>query len=80
MALLERSRARQGSLDPAPETHIRRCNYRRLIALQRRPDPLYDVECLYGGHETPLPLGDLPSARSICDTCQATKIFRPDED
>ena len=60
--------------------HIRRCTYRRLVALQRRPVPLYDVECLYPDRSSPLPLGDLQSARGICDSCQAAQIFRPDED
>jgi hypothetical protein len=27
-----------------------------------------------------LPLGDLESARPICDACTAGHIFRPDED
>jgi hypothetical protein len=42
--------------------------------------PVYDVACLYPDREQALPLGDLDSARAICDACAATGIFRPDED
>ena len=83
LALPERLRAgdalASAPLD-APLAHIRRCTYRRLITLARRPEVLYEVECLYPDRSSPLPLGDLPSARVVCDTCQAAQIFRPDED
>jgi hypothetical protein len=46
----------------------------------RRSEPAYAVTCLYPDRETPRPLGDLASARAICDGCAATGIFRPDED
>jgi hypothetical protein len=42
--------------------------------------PVYDVACLYPSREDAIPLGDLASARPICDACAATGIFRPDED
>ncbi|HET7676402.1 MAG TPA: hypothetical protein VFK38_00955 [Candidatus Limnocylindrales bacterium] len=78
VALLQRStrtapEARTGS-------NIRRCTYRRLIAVQRKPDVLYDVECLYPDRLVPIPLGDLETARPICNGCTAQHIFRPDED
>jgi hypothetical protein len=60
--------------------HLRRCTYRRLIAVQRKPVLVYDVECLYPDRQLPLPLGDLDSARPICERCTAPHIFRPDED
>lgn len=60
--------------------HLRRCTYRRIIAVQRRPRPVYDVECLFPDRRAPLPLGDLESARPICEACRADHIFRPDED
>ena len=60
--------------------HIRRCNFRRMALLRRGASPLYEVECLRAESAAPLPLGDLETARPICDTCEATNIFRPDED
>ena len=78
MALLQRSTQRAPQVEPA--AHIRRCTYRRLIALERKPAPLYDVECLYPDRLVPIPLGDLETARPICDSCTASHIFRPDED
>lgn len=65
---------------PAGGLHLRRCTYRRIIAVQRRPLPVYDVECLFPDRQAPLPLGDLASARPICEACRAEHIFRPDED
>lgn len=66
--------------ESGPERHLRRCTYRRLIAVQRRPQAIYDVECLYPDRTVSLPLGDLESARPICEACTAGHIFRPDED
>jgi hypothetical protein len=69
---------------PAPATdpaaHLRRCTYRRLIAVRKRPDAMYEAECLYPDRQVPIPLGDLASARPICAACTASHIFRPDED
>lgn len=65
--------------DAAPP--IRRCTYRRVTAVPRgRRSSVYDVACLYPKRESPIPLGDLASARSICDSCTAHGIFRADED
>ena len=60
--------------------HIRRCTYRRMSLLRRKPEPLYDVACLFPDRVVPMPLGDLDTARPICDACRASHIFRPDED
>jgi hypothetical protein len=51
-----------------------------MTALRTTPSPLYDVECLRVDRVVPLPLGSLETARAICDACEATNIFRPDED
>lgn len=75
-------------LNPAPATlpttppmgHIRRCTFRRLTLVERRPIAVYDAECLYPDRKAPIPLGDVESARPICDSCTALHIFRPDED
>jgi hypothetical protein len=68
---------------PANGGYLRRCTFRR-VALRdgagRASPPAYDVACLYPDHALALPLGDLASARAICDACAATGIFRPDED
>lgn len=61
--------------------HIRRCTFRRVTAVPRRRElPIYDVACLYPGREAPIPLGDMSSARPICDSCTAVGTFRPDAD
>jgi hypothetical protein len=62
---------------------LRRCTFRRVTAVEPergRALPIYEVACLYPDREQALPLGDLDSARAICDACAATGIFRPDED
>jgi hypothetical protein len=64
----------------ALESHIRRCTFRRLIAIERTPAPVYDVECLFPDRLVPIPLGDLETARPICNSCTARPVFRPDED
>jgi hypothetical protein len=68
------------SPDPGPSRHLRRCTYRRLSMVRKRPLPLYDVACLYPDRAASIPLGDLESARPICEACTADHIFRPDED
>lgn len=59
---------------------IKRCNYRRLISLERPKERVYEVECLYPDRKLPIPLGDLDSAMPICNACAAAHIFRADED
>ena len=73
---------------PAPEAtaplgRLRRCTFRRIDHVSALPGrsalTSYEVMCIYGADEA-LPLGDLDAARSICDSCTAVGIFRPDED
>jgi hypothetical protein len=59
---------------------IRRCTFRRLIAVDRVDGRAYDVDCLYPDRAVPLPLGDLDSAMPICNACTASHTFRADED
>ncbi len=59
---------------------IKRCNYRRLISLERPRERVYEVECLYPDRKLPIPLGDLDSCMPICNACTAAHIFRADED
>lgn len=71
---------------PEPEAYrlaaarIRRCTYRRLIAVPPGPSCRYEVECLFPDRVLPMPLGDLPAATPICNGCTAAHIFRADEE
>jgi hypothetical protein len=73
-------------LEPASETsylakgRIRRCTYRRLIAVTSGDEKIYEVECLFPERRVPIPLGDLESATPVCNACCAPHIFRADED
>jgi hypothetical protein len=58
---------------------IRRCTFRRLIAVDRATGRAYDVDCLYPDRTLPLPLGCLETAMPICNACTASHIFRADE-
>jgi len=80
VALLQPFAKPVASPDEDPAAHLRRCTYRRLIAVRKRPDAIYEAECLYPDRQVPIPLGDLASARPICASCTASHIFRPDED
>ena len=62
------------------KARIRRCTYRRLIALTAGDERIYEVECLFPERKVPIPLGDLESATPVCNACTAPHIFRPDED
>lgn len=73
---------------PAPESlapvgRLRRCVFRRVDRVEALPSrvalPAYEVMCLYGGLDEAMALGDVEGARSTCEACTATGIFRPDE-
>ena len=59
---------------------IKRCTYRRLVALERPNERVYEVECLFPDRKVPIPLGDLDSATPVCNACTAAHISRADED
>jgi hypothetical protein len=59
---------------------VRRCTFRRLVALEVEGEQVYDVTCLYPDRRRPVPLGQLGTAAEICNACAAAHIFRPDED
>ena len=65
---------------PADLAHLRRCTFRRLTRVSAGQDALYDVECLYPTRLASVPLGDLETARPVCNTCQAAGVFRADEE
>ncbi len=59
---------------------IRRCTFRRLIAVDARDERIYEAECLDPDRALPMPLGDLRTAMPICNGCTALHVFRADED
>ena len=65
-----------------PDEPIRRCTFRRVTAVKsgRGDAPQYDVACLFPDRTRPMPLGDLESAHTICNSCVAQGTFRPDAD
>ena len=65
---------------PLAAVRIRRCTFRRLIAVDRASGRVYDVDCLYPDRAIPLPLGDVEAATPICNACTGSHIFRADED
>lgn len=60
---------------------LRRCTF-RLVTTTARPRalPVYDVACTFPDRRRAIPLGDVESARPICDSCTYQGIFRPDSD
>jgi len=66
--------------DEAP-TALRRCTFRRIATIARpRELPLYEVACTFPDRSRGVPLGDVESARPICDSCTYQGIFRADSD
>jgi hypothetical protein len=70
----------QGAAAPAL---LRRCTFRRM-ALQHaagsRQLPQYEVACTFPDRRKAVPLGDIDSARPVCESCTYQGIFRPDSD
>jgi hypothetical protein len=65
---------------PRDEGHLRRCWYRRMIHVPAAPVDVYAVGCLYTTRQVSIPLGDLETARPVCNSCRAEGVFRPDEE
>lgn len=59
---------------------IRRCRVRHVSIAPGGDRPSVHVDCLLGGREHPLPLGNMDEARLICNVCTATTVWRADED
>ncbi len=69
--------------DAGSEAPLRRCTFRRLSVMtagSRAAATNYAAECLYEGHDRPIPMGDLDRAWGICQACTNPGIFRADED
>ena len=77
MALSEPTTDALPAIGPA---QLRRCWYRRLTRVDAGRTTVYDVECLLPKQLGSVPLGDLETARPVCNTCAAAGVFRPDED
>lgn len=81
MALLERFISPADVQIGVAPTHLRRCTFRRVTIVQQKGAlPLYEAACMFPDRTTPLPLGDLATAKSACESCTAQGIFRPDSD
>ena len=68
------------ALPLAGPAQLRRCWYRRMTRVEAGALSVYDVECLLPKHLGSVPLGDLETARPVCNTCAAAGVFRPDEE
>ncbi len=65
----------------ATATPLRRCTFRRVTTTARPRDlPMYEVACTFPDRRRAVPLGDVESARPVCDSCTYQGIFRPDSD
>lgn len=65
----------------ATATPLRRCTFRRVTTTPRpRGLPVYEVACTFPDRRRAVSLGDVESARPICDSCTYQGIFRPDSD
>jgi hypothetical protein len=51
-----------------------------MIHVPAVPLDVYAVECLYPTRQVSIPLGDLETARPVCNSCRAEGVFRPDEE
>lgn len=82
MAIMPRpSAAPQIRPQGATGAPLRRCTFRHVATVARRGElPIYEVACMFPDRRTPIPLGDIESARPICESCTAIGIFRPDAD
>ena len=64
-----------------PPARLRRCVYRRLSpATGRGVVSSYSAECLDGGVDQAVALGDLDTARRACEACTHIGLWRADED
>jgi hypothetical protein len=60
---------------------LRRCTFRYVKAVANgRSLPMYEVACTFPDRKKHIPLGDIESARPICQACTYQGIFRADSD
>ena len=64
-----------------PSAPLRRCTFRRVTTIEHaRALPVYEVACTFPDRKRAVSLGDIESARPICESCTYQGIFRPDSD
>lgn len=60
---------------------LRRCTFRYVKATAKGHSlPMYEVACTFPDRQKQIPLGDIESARPICQACTYQGIFRADSD
>jgi hypothetical protein len=74
--------ARPGTHAETTAAPLRRCTFRRITTTVAgaRQLPMYDVACTFPDRRRAVPLGDIESARPVCESCTYQGIFRPDSD
>jgi hypothetical protein len=74
--------ARPGTPAEAGAAPLRRCTFRRVTTTVAGPRqlPMYEVACTFPDRRRAVALGDIESARPICESCTYQGIFRPDSD
>ena len=82
MALMPRPFATPATHPQATESApLRRCTFRRVATVTNGRDlPMYEVACTFPDRRKSVALGDIESARPICESCTYQGIFRPDSD
>jgi hypothetical protein len=60
---------------------LRRCTFRYVKAVTSAHSlPVYEIACTFPDRKKRIPLGDVESARPVCEACTYQGIFRPDSD
>ena len=82
MALMPRPFAAPGTQPPSEvAAPLRRCTFRRVHTVANgRELPMYEVACTFPDRRKSVALGDIESARPVCESCTYQGIFRPDSD
>ena len=71
-----RRTAALNSMCTAAPLHVRRV----ATVTNGRELPIYEVACTFPDRRKSVALGDIESARPICESCTYQGIFRPDSD
>ena len=81
MAVMPRPFATPAVRPQPPAEPLRRCTFRKVAMISdAKTLPMYEVACTFPDRRKAVSLGDIDSARPICETCTYQGIFRPDSD
>lgn len=81
MAVMPRPFATPSARPQPPGEPLRRCTFRKVAMIgEARALPIYEVSCTFPDRRKAVSLGDVDSARPICESCTYQGIFRPDSD